>query len=174
MRTVKKRLEPNKDDASDQFSPSQASSYEAIFMPNQSTVGGTVQLQFHLIQTRKLRTFAQTPLGYGLYSLFLNQVRSLIESLFYPPPKQNLCGSLAIKKKKSRTAPPLQKAGKSKIHLRVSKFQGLPAVFLGRSECPYGYIGACTSQENFIRKKKSQFWTHFSSIPYYQFRTFFV
>ena len=51
--------------------------------------------------------------------------------------------------------------------------QGLPAVFHGRSEGVYGYIGACTTQENFVRKKISQFWAHFLSMPVFQLRTFF-
>ena len=71
MRTVKIKLEPNQDDASDHFlsakrlhtRPSSCSTRARLVAP----------CNYNSTSSRhtKLRTFAQTPLGYGPYSLFL-------------------------------------------------------------------------------------------------------
>ena len=53
----------------------------------------------------------------------------------------------------------------SSTYSKIIKFQGLPAVFHGRSEGVYGYIGACTTQENFVRKKSPIFGLLFCRCP---------
>ena len=77
----KKKLEPNQNDALDHFLSAKRlhtrpPSYEATFILDWSTVGGTVQIKILATLGRGLRTCHW--LGCGLYSPFLNYGRSLI------------------------------------------------------------------------------------------------
>ena len=82
MRTVKKKLKPNQDDAPDHFS--QPSVFIRVHLHAQLENGW-----WHRANTMPphLDTrIKDPPLGCGLYGLFLvNQVRFLIEFLFYLP-----------------------------------------------------------------------------------------